>query len=214
MIPGEASHEMRECTDPGCRLRFPAAVRHPAADRCPRCGATTAAGDPVPNLPPSSAGALPGPRVAGLLDNVRSVLNVGAMFRTADAAGLEHLHLCGITAPGDHDGIDKTALGAQHAVPWTHHRHGPDAVDALAADGWAVWVLEAGPTAQSSIGPHPDGSWPRRVVVVVGHEVSGIDPAILARADRVVGLPMHGTKRSLNVATAFGIVVYGLRTPG
>ncbi len=211
------AHLMQACTEPGCRLRFPAPVGHPGADHCPRCGATTTASDPVPNPPPptsmSAADELTGPRVAGLLDNVRSVRNVGAMFRTADAAGLVHLHLCGITAPGDHEGLDKTALGAQHTVPWTHHRHGPDAVDALAADGWAVWALEAGPAAEASVAV-PDGSWPDRVVVVVGHEVAGVDPAILARADRVIGLPMRGTKRSLNVGTAFGIAVYGLLAVG
>lgn len=215
--PEPPAHTMHECADPACRLRLPVPAGHAEAGRCPRCGSTTTATDPVPNPPPAhpfpdpAADGPPGPRVAGLLDNVRSVLNVGAMFRTADAAGLVHLHLCGITAPGDHDGLRKTALGAQHVVPWTHHRHGPDAVDALAADGWDVWALEARPGARPLI-PVSGGTRPDRVVVVVGHEVAGIDPAILARADRVVGLPMHGMKRSLNVSTAFGIAVYALRS--
>lgn len=240
---------MHDCTGSTCGLRFPAPVGHPGAARCPRCGAPTTASDPVPNPPPTASDQPDdqdaGPRVAGLLDNVRSVLNVGAMFRTADAAGLSHLHLCGITAPGDHDGLDKTALGAQHVVPWTAHARAPDAVDALRAEGWEVWALEARPGAQAldvvagatsgatrrANGPHAVGRPDARgepvdgaettpvvaaggIVVVVGHEVAGIDPAVLARADRVVAIPMHGTKRSLNVATAFGIAAYAARGVG
>lgn len=171
--------------------------------------------------------------VAGLLDNVRSVLNVGAILRTADAAGLAHVHLAGITPRGDHARIDKTALGAQHAVAWSHHPDGPAVVADLQAGGWQVWALEEGgdaePLARASADLHaqvasaspdprtrvdtgaaPDGA---RIVVVVGHEVAGVDPAILAAADRHVAIPMRGTKRSLNVSIAFGIAVYALTTP-
>ena len=230
-------HEWVQCRDPACRLRFPAPVAARAGLGCPACGGVldgdgpraagpgTASkvvdevdrGAPVPS--PLPAGVV----VAGLLDNVRSVLNVGAILRTADAAGLAHVHLAGITARGDHDRIDKTALGAQHAVAWSHHPDGPAVVADLQASGWQVWALEEGgdaePLARASAQLHaragldaraaPDSA---RIVVVVGHEVAGVDPAILAAADRHVAIPMRGTKRSLNVSIAFGIAVYSLTT--
>lgn len=216
---------MVTCTDATCRLRFPVvAPQDPRA--CPMCGAGLHA-DPAhparlaPNAPP------PTMAVAGLLDNVRSVANVGAMLRTADATGMEHVDLVGITAPGDHDNIDKTALGAQHSVSWSHHRNGPDCVATLRDRGWRIWALEsavdAAPlsravadlAAEDGCGPQrppdPVATSPR-IVVVVGHEVAGVDPAILAVADRVVAIPMRGMKDSLNVATAFGIAAWALTT--
>lgn len=234
-----ADHQWVQCRDPACRLRFPAPVAALSGLDCPACGGALDGGGPraarpgaaaevvdvvvdggPPVPPPPPAGVV----VAGLLDNVRSVLNVGAILRTADAAGLAHVHLAGISARGDHARIDKTALGAQHAVAWSHHPDGPAVVADLQAGGWQVWALEEGgdaePLARASAHLHARAgvdaraaSDPARIVVVVGHEVAGVDPAILAAADRHVAIPMRGTKRSLNVSIAFGIAVYSLTTP-
>lgn len=220
---------MIECPDPACRFRAPADHVPPA---CPACGAAPLAVTPIGVPAAESAdessglgtesltnrrpGTLSGPasQVVGVLDNVRSALNVGAMFRTADAAGLDHLHLVGLTARPPHATITKTALGAQDSVPWTGHRNGPDLVDHLHAEGWVVWALEAGaeavslPTAVAALAGQTGGQ--ARVALVVGHEVAGVDPALLDRADRRVGIPMRGLKGSLNVSTAFGIAAYAL----
>lgn len=217
----ELQHEWAVCGDPTCGVRFPAPTSLRTATptlMCPRCGGVLrwppfASVTTGPACPAALTGG--GHEVVALLDNVRSVLNVGAMLRTADAMGVAHLHLGGITPGGDHAQIDKTALGAQHAVEWSIHPDGPAVVAQLQGQGWQIWVLEGGPGAQSlataSAHLHSLTSTVR-IVMVVGHEVAGVDPAILAMADRRVAIPMRGTKDSLNVATAFGIAAYALTT--
>ncbi len=146
------------------------------------------------------------PPVRAVLDNLRSAWNVGALFRTADAAGFQHLHLCGITPTPPHEGIAKTALGAEQAVPWSYH---PDAVallQHLRQEGWTLWALETEGEPWRLDMPVPDAP----LVVVVGSERAGIDPHALALCHRVVTLPMRGVKRSLNVAVAFGILAFWL----
>ena len=145
-----------------------------------------------------------------MLDNIRSTYNVGSMFRTADGAGVAHVHLCGITALPDHPRIAKTALGAEKAVPWTYYRNGVDAAVSLKARGYYLWALESGPRSESlfAAAVEPDG---RPILLVVGNERVGVDPGILAYCERVFALPMQGQKESLNAAVAFGIAVYALR---
>ena len=166
---------------------------------------TAPAGQPTPTRP-----------VEALLDNIRSTHNVGSILRTADGAGIRHVHLAGITPHGDNPKVAKTALGAESHVPWTVHRNGLDAILALQAQGKQIWALElsatALPLAQAVAAwpTKPDTGDPIPVVLVVGNEVTGIDPAIVALADRVVAIPMHGSNRSLNVAVAFGVAAYFL----
>lgn len=145
-----------------------------------------------------------------LLDNIRSIYNVGAMLRTADGAGIRRLHLCGITASPDHPKVAKTALGAQDAVPWAAYPNSLDAADFLLREGYELWGLESGARAESLFGVQapPEQT---RLVLVVGNELAGIDPALLARCHRVLAIPMHGVKASLNAAVAFGIAAYYLR---
>jgi tRNA G18 (ribose-2'-O)-methylase SpoU len=164
---------------------------------------------PAPDGNPRSCSAS-GPVVEALLDNVRSTFNVGAMFRTADGAGVAHLHLGGVTPTPEHPRVGKTALGAEHAVPWTWHPNALEAAQAGQARGLRLWALEVGPGAvalpdvRTVITAEP-------VLLVVGGEVSGVDPAILALCEYTLWIPMQGFKRTLNVAIAFGIAVYGLR---
>ncbi|MFP4502950.1 MAG: RNA methyltransferase [Candidatus Hydrogenedentota bacterium] len=139
-----------------------------------------------------------------VLDNIRSAYNVGSMFRTADAAGATHVHLCGMSAHPPHKKIEKTALGAQDYVPWTYHERVTDCVDGLKAQGIAVVALEVAESAMP-MGEYP---WPQPVAVVFGNEVTGISARTLRRCDATVVIPMHGHKNSINVATAFGIVLY------
>ena len=132
------------------------------------------------------------------------------MFRTADGAALGHLYLCGITATPDHPKLAKAALGAQERVAWSHGLNGVDTAVALREQGHSLWALESTPDAV----PLYDLTLPvsgKPVVLVVGNERAGVDPAILAHCEQVVALPMLGMKRSLNAAVAFGIAVYALR---
>jgi tRNA G18 (ribose-2'-O)-methylase SpoU len=143
---------------------------------------------------------------AVLLDNVRSMYNVGAFFRAADGVGLEKLWLSGITAHPPKKAISKTALGAEETVAW---EHGWDAVriaEGLRREGFEIAAIETSVDAVDLF------EWQPRFPVCVGfgHEVEGLSPELLAMADSHVRIPMLGQKKSLNVATAGGIVLYEL----
>lgn len=149
--------------------------------------------------------------VVVLLDNVRSLYNTGAFFRTADGAGVERLVLCGITPRPDQGGrqqraIAKTALGAELTVPWTYEADAAAAVRALAADGYRIVIVETSPHAVSLYAWEPD--WP--ICLVFGHEREGVASALADTGHTHVRIPMLGEKQSLNVATAAGVVLYDL----
>jgi 23S rRNA (guanosine2251-2'-O)-methyltransferase len=202
----------RQCT--ACRLRFPLADGSPLGARCPICGAPTEWVDDawLPEAAPPPVVAPRGTSLALLVDNVRSLRNVGSMFRTADGAGITRLWLGGITPTPDHPKLAKTALGAERVVPWSHDPDACGLAARLHAEGHRLWALEGGPRSQSLFDPEvlraAAGS---PLVLVVGHEVSGIDPRIQALCERVVHLPMEGVKTSLNVSVALGIAAYVLR---
>jgi 23S rRNA (guanosine2251-2'-O)-methyltransferase len=141
-----------------------------------------------------------------LLDNVRSMYNVGAFFRTADAVRLEGLVLCGITAAPPKNQIRKTALGAEDTVPWEHHADALAAARRFRERGFEVAAVE---TSLHSVDLF---DWTPRfpVCVIFGHETDGIRPELLEMCDTHVRIPMLGVKHSLNVATAGGVVAYEL----
>jgi 23S rRNA (guanosine2251-2'-O)-methyltransferase len=211
--------QIRQCSRPECRFRFPVDLLVTTGEVCPRCHAPTGAvtephsGSQIELLPATPSG----PEVEALLDNIRSTFNVGAMFRTADGAGIRRLHLCGITSRPDNpkvaSRIAKTALGAEQTVPWQAHNNILDAAQDLKAGGMRLWALEGGPRAESlfsSAGDLPGAP----ILLVVGNELSGVDPEVLDLCERVVAIPMQGYKRSLNVAIAFGVAAYFLRYGG
>jgi len=144
--------------------------------------------------------------VAVLLDNVRSMYNVGAFFRVADGVGLEKLCLCGITAHPPKQAISKTALGAENTVPWQHDWDAIHMAETLRRRGFELAAIE---TSEPAIDLF---EWQPRfpVCVVFGNEVDGLHPELLAMADAHVRIPMLGQKESLNVATAGGVVLYEL----
>src|SRR5882724_1001964 len=144
--------------------------------------------------------------VAVLLDNVRSMYNVGAFFRTADAAAIEKLYLCGITGHPPKHAISKTALGADETVPWEHTWEPLPVVEKLRARGYELTAIETTVHAVDLFDWRP--RFP--VCVVFGHEVEGVRPEISAMCDTHVRIPMLGRKHSLNVATAGGVVIYEL----
>ena len=150
-------------------------------------------------------------RVVVVLDNIRSLYNTGSMFRTADACGVERLFLCGITPHPNQGGrqqraIAKTALGAENSVPWEHESDARAALARLVAEGYEAVVVEPSPDAIDLFEWRP--KWP--VCLVFGHEKDGVSADLGAQAHTVIRIPMLGQKRSLNVATAAGVVLYEL----
>ena len=144
--------------------------------------------------------------VALLLDNVRSMYNVGAFFRTADGSGVERLYLSGITARPPKKQLSKTALGAEERVPWTGVDDPPAAVRHLQEQGYEIAAIE------TSIHAIDIFDWQPRfpVRVLFGHEVDGLSRPLLDLCDTHVRIPMLGLKHSLNVASAGAIVMYEL----
>ncbi len=209
----EAIHQIRICVNPECACRFPVTRSDQTKQKCPRCGSDT---QPVREpyesyLIQEKQPDPPAPRVVAVLDNLRSALNVGAIFRTADGAGISGLYLCGITPPADNPKVVKTALGAEKAIRWEHRWNCLETVEELKQNGFQLWALEGGSGAINlfrALGKiNPD----KPIALIVGNEVSGVDPAVVECCDRSVYIPMSGIKESLNVATAFGVAAYFLR---
>jgi 23S rRNA (guanosine2251-2'-O)-methyltransferase len=204
--------EIRECSNAACRLRFPMDPSQHSGAYCPRCG------EPMEkvygsftNQDCASKNTAPKRKIVALLDNIRSAYNVGAMFRTADGAGLQHLFLCGVTPTPDEQGsLQKTALGAETTLPWSYYPNALHLVEELKKAGNLIVGLECAPNATSIFdsGAFPTTCQP--LVLVIGNERAGIDPAVLDRCDLIRALPMAGKKASLNAAVAFGIAAYWL----
>ncbi len=139
-----------------------------------------------------------------LLDNVRSLYNVGAMFRSSDAALVSKIFLTGITGKPPNKGIDKSALGATDVVPWEYCPDGLQVIKKLKHDGVAIVALEL--TSKSI--HYYDMKYSFPVCLVVGNEIDGVSRAIIDECDAVVDIPMLGKAKSLNVATAYGIALF------
>ncbi len=143
-----------------------------------------------------------------VLDNIRSGLNIGSIFRTADAFALERLVLCGYTAQPPHREILKTALGSTETVAWEWHESTEQAVIHLKNEGYKVFGIEQtnNPVWLQEFKTDPGEHY----ALVLGNEVDGVDEAVLALCDGAIEIPQFGTKHSLNVAVAAGIVVWEL----
>jgi 23S rRNA (guanosine2251-2'-O)-methyltransferase len=144
--------------------------------------------------------------VTVLLENVRSLYNVGAFFRTADASGIEKLILAGITGYPPQNMISKTALGAEETVAWEHTRVPAARIVELRSAGYEIAAIETSVHAVDLFDWRP--RFP--VCILFGHETDGLTPEVAALADTHVRIPMLGLKHSLNVATAGGVVLYEL----
>ncbi|MEK7122665.1 MAG: TrmH family RNA methyltransferase [Patescibacteria group bacterium] len=153
-----------------------------------------------------------------VLHDIRSAHNVGSIFRTADGAGCENLFLCGITPmPLDRFGrprsdIAKVALGAETWMPWEYAASCTRLLDRLKKDGYTILALEQNVRSIQYTSFHLSQKQWQKTALVVGGEVEGLSRAILNRADHIIEIPMHGRKESLNVAVAFGIVAFSLRS--
>jgi tRNA G18 (ribose-2'-O)-methylase SpoU len=143
-----------------------------------------------------------------VLQNVRSLFNVGAIFRCADVFGINKIYLCGYTGFPPRNQISKTALGADEWIPWERQRQTLALIKKLKKQGVKIVVLETGKKNK----PLPKFKPKFPMALVVGNEIKGVSPSILSLADEVVEIPMLGKKDSLNVAVATGIALYQLRS--
>lgn len=146
-----------------------------------------------------------------VLDNVRSMNNVGSVFRTADAFRLERIILCGITARPPHPDIHKTALGAEDSVSWIYSESTLSAVQTLVEEGYQVYALEQadGSTSLPSFEP----TLSERYALILGNEVHGVQQEVINLATHCLEIPQYGTKHSLNVSVAAGIAIWQMVSP-
>lgn len=142
-----------------------------------------------------------------VINNIRSLHNVGSIFRTADGIGVEKIWLCGITGFPPSPKISKTALGAENSVVWEYRKNVSDCVQELKKAGFRIALLEQ--TSQSI--PHQKFDPPFPLALVVGNEIQGVCETILPDCDYAIEIEMQGEKNSLNVAVAFGIAAYDIR---
>ncbi|MBS9523562.1 RNA methyltransferase [Litoribacter alkaliphilus] len=143
-----------------------------------------------------------------VLDNVRSLNNVGSSFRTADAFRLEKIMLCGITGTPPHREIQKTALGATESVDWEHLPSTLEAVEKLKQEGYQILAIEQVDKSQMLHEFQPEDG--QKYAMVFGNEVFGVEQEVIQASDRVIEIPQLGTKHSLNISVTMGIVIWDL----
>lgn len=143
-----------------------------------------------------------------VLDNVRSMNNIGSAFRTGDAFAIESIALCGITAQPPHREIHKTALGATDSVDWQYYKTTKEACKSLKGEGYKIYAVEQaeGSTSLETFSPT------EKVAIVFGNEVFGVEDEIIALADGYLEIPQFGTKHSLNISVSIGVVLWDLVT--
>jgi tRNA G18 (ribose-2'-O)-methylase SpoU len=206
----EAEFQIFECSNPSCHFRCPSNLTERRLERCPLCGADLLPqGSPFINQKRLAEPANSHIHLEVLLDNLRSTLNVGSIFRTADGAGVQFIFCCGTTPTPDHPKIAKTSLGAEDFTPWEYRPNALDLVNEKRQAGFQIISMEASESSHSLFAENSLTS-KKPFLLVMGNEVSGIDPEILQISDEIFYIPMYGKKSSLNVAVAFGIAVYAL----
>lgn len=144
--------------------------------------------------------------IAIVLDNIRSMHNVGSSFRTSDAFLVEKILLCGITAKPPHREIQKTALGATESVEWQHVASTTEAIAALKKEGWTIVAIEQVDKSISLEKFSFDAT--KKYAFVFGNEVFGVDEEVVKQADVCIEIPQFGTKHSLNISVSMGVVIW------
>lgn len=213
-------YEIRICNT--CGLRYPLTHGHPFGKRCPSCmGETRVILSRQLNLEPgptrpfnTQSNADPSSEERGcsvfavLLDNIRSAWNVGSILRSADGFGFNHVYCCGITPTPENEAMTKTSLGAEDTVTWSYHKDSVKLISGLKKEGWIIYALEDDTRA---ISIKKQERRKQKSVLILGSEVTGVDPELLELCDEIFYIPMRGEKKSFNVAVAFGIAAYALK---
>ena len=142
-----------------------------------------------------------------ILDNIRSLNNIGSFFRTSDAFNIEAIYLCGITATPPHREIQKTALGATDSVDWYYNENTLEVVDVLQSKGYKVYSIEQ---AENTISLENFEYNNEPIALVFGNEVKGVEQKVIDTSDGCIEIPQFGTKHSLNVSISYGVVAWHL----
>lgn len=143
-----------------------------------------------------------------VLDNVRSLHNIGSVFRTADAFRLEGIYLCGITARPPHREIHKTALGATESVTWKYREETTGAIEELRGRGYLIYSVEQ--TEGAVMLDRLKISEGQKIALIFGHEIRGVEQQVVDMSDHCIEIPQYGTKHSLNISVAAGVVIWEL----
>lgn len=203
----------RECSNPDCRFRYPDPINCTVLHTvCPLCGEAAVIVNEVniqfenfsdkTHLKNHSK-----TTIIPVLDNIRSLYNVGSIFRTANGFGIDWILLCGISPTPHHNQFHKTSLGAEKFIKWEHHNNAVILLDHLRNRHFQIISLEK--TEQSK-----PINWVKKehlsanLAIFLGNENLGVDPEIIKRSDMVVSIPMLSTKKSYNICVAFGIALY------
>ncbi len=143
-----------------------------------------------------------------VLDNVRSLNNIGSVFRTSDAFLIEKIYLCGITATPPHKDINKTALGSTETVEWEYAEDTINLIKKLKLDNYHICSIEQaeGATALNAFNPENNSTY----VIVFGNEVKGVSQEVVNLSDTVIEIPQYGTKHSLNISVSVGVVIWDI----
>lgn len=152
-----------------------------------------------------------GTMITVLLDNIRSAWNVGSILRSADGFGFTHAYLCGITPAANQEAVTKTSLGAEDSVPWSYHKDAVRLVNGLKAEGWKIYGIEEDARAVALSQFISRANEINGEVLIVGNELTGVDPDLLKLCDEIFYIPMRGEKKSFNVAIAFGIAAFAFQ---
>ncbi|MDO9085919.1 MAG: RNA methyltransferase [Anaerolineaceae bacterium] len=203
---------IRQCKNNLCNFRYPAPANSGIGVNCPKCKYDTEIIHHI-NLTHTEISKnnvqKPGINLEIALDNIRSTFNVGAIFRSADGVGIKKLHLCGITPSPTNIKVLKTSLGSEKTMNYESHHNALTLVKNMKQKGYRIWALEI--TAYShSIFDYEITNNSEPTLLVIGNEITGIDPDVLNECELHLHIPMVGIKNSLNVAIAFGIAVYSL----
>jgi 23S rRNA (guanosine2251-2'-O)-methyltransferase len=201
-------YEIRVCLN--CNLRYPLIDGNSFGLRCPQC-----LGDTRVVIKKLMNGEREERKIKKkdssltvMFDNIRSAWNVGSVLRSADGFGFNHAYLCGITPTPELSAVRKTALGAEEFITWSYHSDAVNLTHELKNAGWKIMALEENQKAITLTKGKKFIS--EKVALVIGNEITGVDPELLDIADNILYIPMRGHKHSFNVANAFSIAAYVL----
>lgn len=201
-----------QCTNSNCQLRFPAISENIIPVWCPKCKSPLLqvySYSEEPTIFPSLKKKNNPQSLSVLLDNIRSVYNVGSILRSADGFKINHIYLCGITATPDDPKIQKTGLGAEIGSVWSYSPSSLVQAEDLKKKGKLLIGLECCQGSKSIFELKPE-ILKNEMVLVLGNELAGIDPQVRQICDEMVCIPMQGNKSSFNVTIAFGIAAFYL----
>lgn len=208
----EPQFQIFECSNANCRLRFPNDLSVQQFSCCPHCSSKMLpAGEPYSNYRPPTPEEQPNHvRLCLLLDNLRSTENVGSIFRSANGAGVSHIYCCGTTPTPEHTKVRKASLGAELDTPWSYYRNSLDLASELSSIDHELIVLETTPESTSIFTFQNPRTSDTTKVLIIGNEISGVDPQLIRMAVHILHIPMSGEKTSLNAAVSAGIALYYL----